>query len=491
MHKQLFDCQGERLGRRIAAALLAGTMLTTPLAGAALAKETDTAGAPAAHQQMGFAEVIAKTRPAVVSVMVEKSRTSDAGDRRRKGKNSAPFEEFYERFGIPRDFGRQFKRPEGDDRSGRRLSGQGSGFFISADGHIVTSHHVIDGATKITVRTHDGKKLEAKLVGADPKTDLAVLEVDGSEFPYVELGDSDDIRVGDWVVAVGSPFGLSGTTTAGIVSARGRDIGSGPYDDFLQIDAPINQGNSGGPTFNGKGQVIGVNTAVLSPSGGNVGIGFAIPSNDVKKIVADLMEDGVVVRGWLGVTIQQVTDEIADGLGMKKAAGALIASVSEDSPASRAGLKPGDVVRAIDGETLDSVRALTRMIADKGPDANVALKIRRAGKTITKHVTLGLQPGRKLASAKPRKMSRAKLGLMLRNSRKGVVVADVEPGSPADEKGLTSGDVIEMVDGRKVETAQDVRKGVAAASRKGKEHVMMLVKGRNGNRFVALKMKRG
>lgn len=494
MPKQHFDHHRSRVGRRIATALLAGTMLASPLAGMASAKEADAAPALSGQQRKGFAEIIEKARPAVVSVIVEKTKQAMAGDRFLQGPNApdeAPFEEFFERFGIPRDFKWRFDMPGGPRNPGQRAMGQGSGFLISEDGHVVTSHHVIDGADKIMVRTHDGKKLKAKLVGQDPKTDLAVLKVKSGDFAYVEFGDSDSVRVGDWVVAVGNPFGLNGTTTAGIVSARGREIGSGPYDDFFQIDAPINRGNSGGPTFNGKGEVIGVNTAILSPSGGNVGIGFAIPSNDVKKIVADLIEDGVVERGWLGVMIQPVTEDLAKSLGVEKGEGALIASVSEDSPASSAGLEPGDVVQTVDGKAIKSARDLSRIIADKGPEADVALKIWRGGKRITKHITLARLRDHKVASAKPGKRSHAKLGLMLRNSKEGVVVAGVEPGSAAAEKGLTSGDIIEKVDGRRVKTAKDVRQVVVAATKKDKRHVLMLVKGRNGNRFVAFKVKRG
>src|SRR5271165_2580807 len=279
---------------------------------------------------------------------------------------------------------------------------QGSGFFISADGYIVTNNHVVEHAKDVTVTTVDGKTIPARVVGTDPKTDLALLKVkEGGDYPFVTFA-SQTPRVGDWVVAVGNPFGLGGTVTAGIVSARGRDIGSGPYDDFLQIDAPVNHGNSGGPAFNAEGEVVGVNTAIFSPSGGSVGIGFAIASDVVKNVVQQLKESGSVTRGWIGVQIQSVTPDLADNLGLKNAAGALVAEAQKDSPAAAAGVKSGDVITAVDGEAVADPHDLARRIAALGPKKTATLAIIRNGSPTTVEVTLGSMPADKTASADTR-----------------------------------------------------------------------------------------
>ena len=294
---------------------------------------------------------------------------------------------------------------------------QGSGFFISADGYVVTNNHVVEHAKEVTVTTADGKTIPARIVGTDPKTDLALLKVkEGSDYPYVSFA-SQDPRVGDWVIAVGNPFGLGGTVTAGIVSARGRDIGAGPYDDFLQIDAPVNHGNSGGPTFNAEGEVVGVNTAIFSPSGGSVGIGFAIASDVAKNVVQSLKEDGKVARGWLGVQIQPVTQDIADSLGLKETKGALIAKSEKDSPAAAAGLKDGDVIAAVNGEPVADAHDLARKIAALGPKKEADLSIIRNGSPQTVKVMLGSQPDDKQAKAdgpeQPSKDAMAKYGMTL------------------------------------------------------------------------------
>jgi serine protease Do len=280
-------------------------------------------------------------------------------------------ERFFKRFGSP-DGSPQMPR-------GRQFgSAQGSGFFISADGYAVTNNHVVDKATTVEISTDEGKVYSAKVIGTDSRTDLALIKVDGSNFPYVKLADAPP-RIGDWVLAVGNPFGLGGTVTAGIVSARGRDIGAGPYDDFLQIDAPVNKGNSGGPTFNTEGSVIGVNTAIFSPSGGSVGIAFAIPADTVKSVVAQLKDKGSVTRGWIGVQIQPLTPEIADSLGIKKTAGALVAEPQKDGPAMKAGIQAGDVITAVDGKGIVDARDLARRISSMPPNATVKLAIIRGG----------------------------------------------------------------------------------------------------------------
>ncbi len=478
--------------RALFAALLATKMLTSPLLGQIPAYAAQaTAPAKASLAPSGFADIIAKASPAVVSVLVKKNiEVSSAGPEKFPDQIPDGLKKFFKRFGMP-DEGQGSRGGQPPQNGGRRMMGQGSGFFISADGYIVTNNHVVSASDDIEVRMTSGNVLKAKLVGTDPKTDLAVLKAEGHNFPYVAFGGSDGTRVGDWVVVVGSPFGLAGTTTAGIVSARGRDIGSGPYDDFIQIDAPINQGNSGGPTFNDRGQVIGVNTAIYSPSGGSVGIGFAIPANIAKEVVAKLIADGVVHRGWLGVSIQPVSDDIAASLGLTTTQGSLIASVSDGSPAARAGLKSGDIVMDVDGTSIKSPRDLSRIIAGKGPTRTVALKLWRDGNTMTLKVSLKEQPNQKVAMAKTNKApGKAQLGLMLQNTDKGVVIAQVVPGSIAEEKGLASGDTIEQVAGKNVRTADDVRQAVAEATKKGKDRILLLVSGTNGKRFVALKFGR-
>jgi serine protease Do len=332
---------------------------------------------------------------------------------------------------------------------------QGSGFFVSEDGYLVTNNHVVDGGSEFTIVMDDGTELNAKLVGTDPRTDLAVLKVDADrKFTYVAFADDAKVRVGDWVVAVGNPFGLGGTVTAGIISARGRDIGAGPYDDFLQIDAAVNRGNSGGPAFNLSGEVVGVNTAIFSPSGGNVGIAFAIPASVAQNIVQELIKDGSIERGWLGVQIQPVTKDIADSLGLDEDKGALVASVQDGSPAETAGLKAGDVVIAVDGKTVESPRELARMIAGYDPDKQVDVTLWRNGESKQVNVKLGELPkADQLASAEPsapdqgqtqEESSLADFGMTVTKAENGdgLLVTDVDPGSNADEHGIRAGDVI-------------------------------------------------
>ena len=377
-----------------------------------------------------FADVVDRVKGAVVSVKVKISE--DASDDQAEAPHmpdfapGSPMERFFKRFG------QQGQGQDGDDGDSPAMRphhphlsmAQGSGFFISADGYIVTNNHVVDHATDVTVTTVDGKTMAAKVIGTDPKTDLALLKVkEGGDFPFVSFA-SEAPRVGDWVIAVGNPFGLGGTVTAGIVSARGRDIGSGPYDDFLQIDAPVNRGNSGGPTFNSEGQVVGVNTAIFSPSGGSVGIGFAISSDVVKSVVQSLKDHGSVARGWLGVEIQPVSEDIADSLGVKTASGALVAKAQADSPALAAGVKAGDVITSVNGEAVVDPKDLARKIALLGPQATAELGIIRNGAAQTISVKLGAMAGEKEAKAdatvqpgEPTQLAR--LGLTL--DRKSVV----------------------------------------------------------------------
>src|SRR5215469_3461804 len=306
---------------------------------------------------------------------------------------------FFREFGLPDDGapGR-----EGNQGGGRNMiTGQGSGFFISADGYAVTNNHVVDKAENVQVTGDDGKIYQAKVIGTDPRSDLALIKVDGrSDFPFVKFADGNP-RIGDSVLAVGNPFGLGGTVTAGIVSARGRDIGNGPYDDFIQIDAPVNKGNSGGPTFDVDGNVIGVNTAIFSPSGGSVGIAFAIPADTVKKVVAQLKDKGSVTRGWIGVQIQSVTPEIADSLGLKSADGALVAEPQSGGPAAKAGIEAGDVITAVNGSQIKDARELARQISGMPPNTSVKLSLLHKGADKQVTLTLGTLPAEREARAEP------------------------------------------------------------------------------------------
>jgi serine protease Do len=447
---------------------------------------------------VGFADIVEKVKPAVISVRV-KTRTetqqSLTEDELPYPKGS-PMDRFFRRFGSP-DGSQQPQTPRGRQFG----SAQGSGFFISADGYAVTNNHVVDKATTVEVSTDDGKTHTAKVIGTDSRTDLALIKVEGSNsFPHVKLADTPP-RIGDWVLAVGNPFGLGGTVTAGIVSARGRDIGAGPYDDFLQIDAPVNKGNSGGPTFNTEGSVIGVNTAIFSPSGGSVGIAFAIPAETVKSVIAQLKDKGAVTRGWIGVQIQPVTPEIAESLGMKTTTGALVAEPQKDGPAMKAGIQAGDVITAVDDKPVADARELARRIGGIPPNTTVKLMVVRGGAEKTLNLTLGELPNQRQARAEvdsPPQQRRGgsdepRLGLSLApggGAERGVVIADVDPSGPAADFGFKPGDVILEVAGRSVSTPDDLRTALGKARAEGKQSVLLRVKSDRGTRYVAIPLGR-
>jgi serine protease Do len=460
------------------------------------------------ERPIGFADIVERVKPSVISVKINITEKVAKDD----GANSddspfpqgSPMERFFRRFGGPDGLPPGLR---GGPR-GRALTGQGSGFFISADGYAVTNNHVVDGADKVEVTTDDGKTYTAKVIGADARTDVALIKVEGSSnFPFAKLSDSKP-RIGDWVLAVGNPFGLGGTVTAGIVSASGRDIGNGPYDDFIQIDAPVNKGNSGGPAFNTEGEVMGVYTAIYSPSGGSVGIAFSIPATTVKNVIAQLKEKGTVSRGWIGVQIQPVTSDIAESLGLKKAEGALVAEPQANGPAAKAGIESGDVITAVNGEPVKDARELARTIGGLAPGAAVKLNVLHKGQDKVVNLTLGQLPNTLEAkadndnsdrgSATPRGTDVPKLGLTLApaNSvagagKDGVVVTEVDPKSAAAERGFKEGDVILEVAGKSVTNAGDVREAINAARTENKNSVLMRVKSGGSSRFVAVPLAKG
>lgn len=481
----------------VAALLLAGTILT----GTAVAVERPVLAAPAADELPGsFANLVERVTPAVVNI----STSSEVRSRVMplpQFPPGSPFEDFFRQFepfmrnGIPQR---------------REVTTLGSGFIIDPEGYVVTNNHVVEDATDIRVTLQDGTQLDAELVGRDPKTDLALLKVDADEpLPFLEFGDSDSVRVGDWVIAVGNPFGLGGTVTAGIVSARGRDIHAGPYDDFIQTDASINRGNSGGPLFNLAGEVIGINTAIYSPSGGSVGIGFAIPSALAKPVLEQLREFGRARRGWLGVNIQTVTEEIADSLGLDKPRGALVARVTEKGPAEQAKIEPGDVILKFDGREVTEMRRLPRMVAETPVGKTVPVVIWRKGKEMTVQVKIGeLEDTEQMAAAAPGGdrtpsgppastvetlgMSLATLTPELREryeideKTKGVVITKVDEGSPAAERGLRPGEVIVEVNQEPVSSPQQVVDKVKEAKSQGRRGVLVMVDRQGEQRFVGL-----
>ena len=481
-----------------------GWLLAIPFAASLiwLPADAEARGAPES-----FADLVETLQPAVVNVSTTQMMEggSDEGLEFDFPPGS-PFRDFFDQFNR--------KRGEQEDRP-RRAQSLGSGFIIAAEGLVVTNNHVIEGADKITVTLVDDTTYDAELIGRDTKTDLALLKIEADrQFPFVSWGNSDKMRVGDWVIAIGNPLGLGGTVTAGIVSARQRDIRSGPYDDFLQTDAPINRGNSGGPLFDMNGNVIGINTAIYSQSGGSIGIGFAIPSNLADGVIDQLRNFGTTRRGWLGVQIQQVTDEIAESLGLKDARGALVAGVLDGSPAMAAKMKEGDVILKFDGRDVNESRKLPRIVADTAVGKAVKVVVWRAGREITVTVTLGeLEKfdeanlpanGHGDEPAKAVERSFDELGLSLSTITpaiaeelgldkdvEGVIVIDVDGDSAAAENGLREGDVITEVFQEKVVTPDAVEAKIKDARSRGLRSILLTVRSGDDQRFVGLRIDGG
>jgi serine protease Do len=481
------------------AALALGAPAAASLA-PARAETAVTAPAPATNAPTSFADVVDRVKPAVVAIKV-KGVASDEAQEATGGLPGAPdmspddpMYHFFKRFGE--------QRP-GGHLHGQMTMSQGSGFIVSADGYVVTNNHVVEHATEVEVTLDSGKSLPAKVIGTDKRTDLALIKInDGEKLPFVEWA-SGNPRIGDWVIAVGNPFGLGGSVTAGIVSARGRDIGSGPYDDFLQIDAPVNRGNSGGPAFDSQGRVIGVNTAIFSPSGGSVGIGFAIPAEVAKDVVASLREHGAVSRGWIGVKIQNITPEIAESMGLKSTKGALVSQPQRGGPADAAGLKAGDVVVAVNGEKIDGPRDLARRIAALGPKKSADIVFLRGGAEKSVRLTLGALPEEKQARADTGSGGGAGedvagLGVEVAPAaevggagREGVVVTNVDPDGAAALKGVRRGDVIVEASGRPINSGGDLASVLDSARSEGRKSVLLRVRSGDGMKFIALPTKVG
>jgi serine protease Do len=518
----MFDVfKQNRVARRLALAATAASLVAVPAFVGGLALK-DVPVITAAHADTNlsnqtngavqmvpatFADLASKVTPAVVNISSTHVETADAEQPQgMPDMRGTPFEQFFKQFMENQNGGKPMKR---------KATALGSGFVIDPTGYIVTNNHVIESATDIQVTTTDGVDHPAKLIGADPKTDLALLKIETTKpMPYVQFGDSDKARVGDWVLAVGNPFGLGGTVTTGIVSARSRDIHEGPFDDFLQIDASINQGNSGGPTFDMNGNVVGINTAIFSPSGGSVGIGFAIPSNLAKPILAELKDKGSIQRGYLGVEIQQVTPEIAKAIGLDEPKGALVASIQPDSPAAKAKLEPGDVIVSYNSQPVHEMRDLPRLVAETDPNAKVELGILRNKHEMTVATTIGkLKEDDKVASNDQQNQedngpADANSGVQvsalgatlapvtpatrqmfnLDDSENGVVVADLDSDGPLADQGIRPGDVIKRVSDSAVASPGDVKR-LAEKAKENKENVLLMLVDRQGRSlFIAVKL---
>ncbi len=473
----------------------------------------------------GFADLAQKLLPAVVNISSTQTLTakSDGGDEQGDTPNSgpgagpemptfppgSPFEKLF------RDFMNR-NHPGGGGGNGqepaRKVQSLGSGFIIDPSGIVVTNNHVIKGADEITVTLQDNTTLKAKVIGHDDRTDIAVLQVKSDKpLPYLPFGDSTKSRVGDWVLAIGNPFGLGGTVTAGIVSARGRDIQQGPYDDFIQTDAAINRGNSGGPLFNMSGEIIGINTAIFSPSGGSIGLGFSIPSNLAKTVVAQLRNFGHARRGWLGVKIQQVTPDIAESLGLKPPSGALVAGVEDNGPAAQAKLRNGDIILTFNGQDIHEMKSLPRTVAETEINKQVLIAVWRDGKQVMLQVKVGELPedAAALASAPvivpdatPQPLKLSQLGLELSPmtadarkkfsigaDQKGVLITGVTDGTPAADRGLKPGDVVVEVQQEEVSTPAEAQTKIEAARKAGRPSVLLLVQAQDGMRYVPVSLK--
>ena len=455
---------------------------------------------PQTSVQQGFADLVEAVKPAVVSILVE----AEAPGRQIQGggrdfnfefnfpdlPEDHPFRDFFDQFGGPNGPG----GPDGQSRP-RQFMAAGSGFIISADGYVVTNNHVVEDATKVTVVFEDGSEQVAEVVGTDQRTDLAVLKIEGEDLPFVTF-EEEASRVGDWVVAVGNPFGLGGTVTVGVISGAGRDIGGSNYGDFLQIDAAVNTGNSGGPAFNTNGEVVGVNTAIYSPNGGNVGIAFAIPARTVQQIVNQVIEDGTVTRGYLGVSIQDVSRDIADSVGLPNARGAIVREPTEDGPAGAAGVQSGDIITHVDGEEIDDALDLSRTIASKAPDSTVELTIWRDGAETKVSVTLQQLDETAVAASPdqptpPEALPEAatSLGMTLvpnGDGSGGLLIQNVEGDSLAAQRGFATGDVILEVDNKPVSSPADFDAAVQAVQDRGLNTVLIKVARDGESRFVGL-----
>jgi len=486
---------------RRSAALL-GAAIIAGAASLPLAFQSSASAAPAGASitnppsNNSFASVVDAGKPAVVTIVTTMT-ASGANDGDDNSQMQEQFKQFFDQ-GVPQQQGPRSKL-------GERAEALGSGFIVSPDGYIVTNNHVIANASEIMVTLDDGTELFGKLVGADPKADLAVVKVDAKKpLPTLGWGDSDKLRLGDQVLAIGNPFGIGTTVTAGIVSARGRDLHSGPYDDFIQIDAPINHGNSGGPLVDGSGKVVGINTAIYSPNGGSVGVGFAIPADEAKFIVSKLQKDGSIDHGYLGVHIQPVTQDVADAIGLAKAEGALIADVAKNSPASRAGLKQGDAITAMDGKPVTTPRELSRVVADLSPGDSEKLTVWRDGKSVELSVAIGgndvekPQPAaangaEKVVPSGPRigvslgditPEVRKRLGLA--TDLQGAVIAEVSLDKTADEAGLKPGDIVLSVNDKTIHDANEAKNAVRAVAKADKKSVLLLIQRGHNRIFVAV-----
>lgn len=486
----------------LAVGVLGALVLTTPMTGAWAQKargenlsekvSPNLVGKRLANgAPLSFADLVETVSPAVVSVLVEREVSRDE-------------REFVEQFrNMPESFRRRFMPEGGEGPEPRMARSAGSGFIIDETGYIVTNNHVVEKGETISITMHDGSTHDAKLVGRDPETDIALLKIETDKaLPYVPFASDDNLRVGDWVVAVGNPFGLGGSVTAGIVSARGRQVNglASTYTDFIQIDASINRGNSGGPTFDLSGKVVGINTLIMSPTGGNVGIGFAIPASVAIRIVRQLKERGEIIRGFLGVNIQLITEDIADGMGLDTVDGALVAQVTKDSPAEKAGFRSGDVILKVDGKKAKDFRHVTRMVGQLAPGEKIPFKVLRDGKMKTIKVKIGTREREdEEESSEPDEPAATALGLRLseltdeaRNRLQadddlaGVLITQISPVSEAAQKGLRPGDVILKVGGVDVQTPQDVSAAIERATADKQKTVLFFIQTRQARRFVAL-----